>query len=162
MGDNVIRTSDGGSYIGRRGSARTALFLQRGLTEIAWGDMGFARLYRRCVFALIAIGLMAGPAVAQLDLPAPPKASLLDLTLSPGGSNDPPGDRLVAVVLIYPGTDRVDLDLGAEAVDETAGPLSPAPGSIQVPDGKVPKAPRLPVRFSPRTRPIARRTAGSD
>jgi esterase/lipase superfamily enzyme len=106
--------------------------------------MGFARFYRRFVFALTAIGLMAGSAVAQLDVPAPPKASLLDLTLTPGGSNDPPGDRLVAAVLIYPGTDRVDLELGAEAVDQTAGPFIPASGAGQVPDGRTLKVPPKP------------------
>jgi hypothetical protein len=96
VGDNVICASDRGSYhrvlrIRKNSTASPTI-----LTEILRDDMGFARFYRRFVFALTAIGLMAGSAVAQLDLPAPPKASLLDLTLTPGGSNDPPGDRLVA------------------------------------------------------------------
>src|SRR5262245_6332589 len=112
------------------------------------GDMGCVRLCRQFRMSLMAIGLVAGSAMAQIDLPESAKASLLDLTLSEGGSIDPPGDRLVAAILIYPDTDRVDLELGAEAVDEAARPARPASGEEQGPGGgssERPTAPR-PVR----------------
>jgi len=103
----------------------------------------FAKVCCRLVYAFVAIGLVAGSTIAQLDLPGPPKASLLDLTLTPAGSDDP-RDRLVAAVLIYPGTDRVDLELGAEAVDAAARRAMPAPAGVQVPGGGAQEGPRTP------------------
>ena len=87
-------------------------------------------LHRPCrtpALALACLVASSGWAFAQqLDLPAPPKASLLSLTLIPGGSSQPPGDRLLAAVLVYPGVEKVALALEAELVEQAA---PPAPGS---------------------------------
>src|SRR3954468_2679299 len=78
----------------------------------------------RVGLAVAAIGAIAWPAYGQLEFLGPPKATLLDVRLSEDGSADPPGDRLVADVLLYPGTDRVDLVVEAEAV--SVAPAHPA------------------------------------
>jgi len=93
--------------------------------------MQFAKLALGLMYTLIAIGLPAGSRGAQLDLPVPPKASLLDLASTPAGSDNPPRDRLVAAVLIYPGTDRVDIEVGAEVVDESARLATPKTGGAR-------------------------------
>jgi esterase/lipase superfamily enzyme len=103
--------------------------------------MEIERLYRLAGLALLAVGSLTGPVMARIDAPAPPKASLLELTLSPGGSENPPGDRLVATVLIYPGTDGVDLELEAEAVDAAARRMMPTSGGAPVPGDGTPEKP---------------------
>jgi len=107
--------------------------------------MDIAKLIRQCVHALVAIGSLTAPAIAQTEPTGPPKASLLNLTLTPGGSVNPPGDRLDAAILLYPGTDRVDLDLGAEAIDPTPQGANPAKGEKPVlgdDPADVPQTPR--------------------
>ena len=74
----------------------------------------------------------------------------------------PPGDRLEATVLLYPGTDRVDLELEAEA-DKRAGSTDDFRGRHR--GGRWRRAgcaAGFPRRFSLRASPIAVRTAGSD
>jgi esterase/lipase superfamily enzyme len=94
--------------------------------------MRFAWLNRSFLHAVTAIGLIAGPAFGQIDLPGPPKASLLDLTLTPGGSTTPQGDRLEVTVLLYPGTDRVDFELEAAADDVLVQPTTPTAAISEV------------------------------
>jgi esterase/lipase superfamily enzyme len=106
--------------------------------------MRFARLAHRLMFALIVIRLLSGSAIAQLALPASRKATLLELTLTPAGSEEAPADRIGVAILIYPGTDRVDLKLGAEAVDEaTRRPVSATEG-VQALDKGAPIGPHAP------------------
>jgi esterase/lipase superfamily enzyme len=107
-------------------------------------DMRFAKHAHRLMCAIVALRLLSGTVIAQLEFPAKPKASLLDLTLTPAGSDDAPADRIGAVILIYPGTDRVDLELAAEAVDEAARRPIPATEGAQVLGNGAPIEPPAP------------------
>jgi esterase/lipase superfamily enzyme len=93
--------------------------------------MRFAKPAHRLMWTLVAAHVLSGSAHAQFDFPGPPKASLLDLTLTQAGADDAPADRIDLAILIYPGTDKVDLELAAEAVDEAARRPMPATDGVE-------------------------------
>ncbi|MDG3004096.1 alpha/beta hydrolase [Paludisphaera mucosa] len=71
------------------------------------------------------VALLGSSSFGQLSLAPPPRATLLRLTLTPNGSQDPPGDRLTASILLYPGIERVDLQVHAVAETPPAPPGTP-------------------------------------
>ena len=80
----------------------------------------------------------------------------LDVRLSEDGSAEPPGDRLVADVLLYPGTDRVDLVVEAEAV--SVAPVAPA-APTPPPGGEGPSPVAGPADSALQVRPVGAKDA---